>query len=231
MFPTNSEKNDGALDNRYLGTHTDSSTLSQVWCVIQAVRADKSVCEGFLLRLSTLKWGYFMLLTHRESELCKQLPPSTSARSSDTEFSPSRSRDACRDNSRQSSVWALRMRAGPLGQAGPAGQSPLTGSRFPAQRSRRGLLPCLTVRGWVGVVATSVFPLQVGCFPAEVYSPQKMKRLSLSILIISAFICFPFFCCSFPGACIMTAAIRTVITISMSLNLSVLFMLLLQSSK
>ena len=143
MFPTNSEKNDGALDNRYLGTHTDSSTLSQVWCVIQAVRADKSVCEGFLLRLSTLKWGYFMLLTHRESELCKQLPPSTSARSSETEFSPSRRRDACRDNSRQSSVWALRMRAGPLVRLGQPGRVHWPGRDFP-----HGALAAASSRAW-----------------------------------------------------------------------------------
>ena len=93
----------------------------------QAVRADKSVCESFLLRLSTLKWGYFMLLSHRESELCKQLPPSTSARSSETDSL------LAGDNSRRrfSPQAVLRLRAEDAARRLPAGRAGQRGRGFP----------------------------------------------------------------------------------------------------
>ena len=56
------------------------------------------------------------------------------------------------------------------------------------------LCPSLVPDGSGESVVTSLFFLYKGIvFPAEVYLPQKMKRLSLSILIIFVFMCVFFF--------------------------------------
>ena len=238
VFSTNSEKNDGALHNRYLDTHTDSSTLFQVWFTVQAVRADKSICEGFLLRLSTLKWGYFMLLSHRESELCKQLPPSTCARSSETEFFPSWRRVG--NNSRS---WFFSAVSSPAEQWGCSEARVIRlrwpgrmntdwiSQDFPRRCSRCALLWCLTGQG--SLSSRLCISCTRGLF--SLLKCTYLRRWKDCRWVFWLFLClcvsFSFFCCSFPGACIMTATIHTIITISMNLNFSVLFMFLLQSSR
>lgn len=94
------------------------------------------------------------------------------------------------------------------------------------------LCPSLVLDGSGEFVLTSLFLLyEVTIFPAEVYLPQKMERLSLSVLIICVFMCaFFFFLLQLPWTCIMTATVLTVITISTNRNLSALFTFLLQSS-
>ena len=112
-----------------------------------------------------------------------------------------------------------------------AGQNPhrLDFTGFP--QTVFSLCPSLVLDRSGEFVLTSLFLLyEVTVFPAEVYLPQKTKRLSLRVLIICVFMCAFFFLLQLPWTCIMTATVLTVITISMNRNLSALVMCLLQSS-
>ena len=196
VFSTNSEKNDGALHNRYLDTHTDSSTLFQVWFTVQAVRADKSICEGFLLRLSTLKWGYFMLLSHRESELCKQLPPSTCARSSETEFFPSWRRVSGTIAGAGFSPWSvLRLNNEDAVRrvwSGWDGRAEWTRTGF-RRISPDGVLAVPFSRAWRvrGVCRhVSVFPGQGDCFPCwSVLTSEDEKTVAEYFDYFCVYVC------------------------------------------